>query len=279
MSLVQVVFGIFREHKTRTDDEKQIPLSEWAENMQNRQKLILKLAQAAQEATDDFHIVKASAKRTEFPINSYVLVKYRDRPPSKFHSQWKGPLRVVSYAKSNYVLQDLVTNKESTYHITQLKAFKYDEMETDPVDIARAEQQEFVVEAILDHSKVGEKRGDYKFRVKWPGYDEAKDTVSIGSHGRTAKARYCAVIDLTSGYWQAPLSKKSQSVSAFITFMGLFEWLRLPMGLKGTGSHFQQQVASRVLKGLIYKILELYLDDIIVYGRTKEEFIANLRQV
>jgi hypothetical protein len=38
---------------------------------------------------------------------------------------------VISYSKSNYVLQDLVTKKESTYHITQLKPFKYDEIETD----------------------------------------------------------------------------------------------------------------------------------------------------
>jgi hypothetical protein len=94
-----------------------------------------------------------------------------------------------------------------------------------------------------------------------------------------ARAKYFAVIDLTSGYWQAPLSKKSQVASAFITFMGLFEWLRLPMGLKGAGSHFQQQMSSRVLKGLIYHICELYLDDIIVYGRTEEEFLKNLRQV
>jgi hypothetical protein len=142
--------------------------------MQKRQNLILKLAQAAQEATDDFHIVQASAKRTEFPINSYVLVKYRDRPPSKFHTNWRGPLRVISYNKNNYVLQDLVTNKESKYHLTQLKPFKYDEMETDPLDIARAEQQEFVVEAVLDH-RAGAKRADYEFRIKWLGYDNPED--------------------------------------------------------------------------------------------------------
>jgi hypothetical protein len=61
-------------------------------------KLILTLAKAAQESTDDFHIGKASAKRTEFPINSYVLVKYRDRPPTKFHSNWNATLRVVSFS-------------------------------------------------------------------------------------------------------------------------------------------------------------------------------------
>ena len=61
--------------------------------------------------------------------------------------------------------------------------------------------------------------------------------------------------------------------------MGTYVWLRLPMGVKGVGSHFQQQIATKVLCGLIYKICELYLDDIIVHGRTEEEFLANLRQV
>ncbi len=106
LSPAQIIFGnsitldrgIFREQKIRKVDEEQIPLSKWAENMQDRQKLILKLAKATQELTDDFHIVQASAKRTQFPINSYVLVKYRDRPPTKFHSNWNGPLRVVSFS-------------------------------------------------------------------------------------------------------------------------------------------------------------------------------------
>ena len=80
LSPAQIIFGnaitldrgIFREQKVREDDEKQIPLSEWAENMQNRQKLIIKLAQLAQEKTDDFHIVQASAKRTEYPTRLFV---------------------------------------------------------------------------------------------------------------------------------------------------------------------------------------------------------------
>ena len=71
-------------------------------------------------------------------------------------------------------LQDLVSKKESSYHITQLKAFNYDEMETDPAEIARAEAQEFIVEAVLNHSK-GDKRGEYDFQIKWLGFDEPKD--------------------------------------------------------------------------------------------------------
>jgi hypothetical protein len=61
--------------------------------------------------------------------------------------------------------------------------------------------------------------------------------------------------------------------------MGVFEWLRVPMGLKSATSWFQGCLASIVLAGLIYFICELYVDDVIVHGKTKEEFLHNLEEV
>jgi hypothetical protein len=93
------------------------------------------------------------------------------------------------------------------------------------------------------------------------------------------KPKYFAVLDLTSGFFQAPLDEQSSKYSAFITWMGLFEWLRVPMGLKGAPSWFQQQLATEVLGGLLHRICELYIDDLIVYGRTFEEYIERLELV
>jgi hypothetical protein len=86
-------------------------------------------------------------------------------------------MRVVSFNKSHYVLQDLVTSKTRTFHLTQLKEFKFDEMDVDPADVARAEQQEFLVERILAHRKThgSVKRTEYDFLIKWVGYDEESD--------------------------------------------------------------------------------------------------------
>jgi hypothetical protein len=47
-------------------------------------------------------------------------------------------------------------------------------METNPIYMARAEAQEFVVEAVLNHSR-GSKRGEYDFQIKWLGYNDPKD--------------------------------------------------------------------------------------------------------
>ena len=93
------------------------------------------------------------------------------------------------------------------------------------------------------------------------------------------KAKYFGIMDLTSGYHQAPLHPDSRKFTAFITFMGVFEYLRLPMGIKGASAYFQMIMATEVLQGLIHNICECYQDDICVFGSTKDEFLANLRTI
>jgi hypothetical protein len=92
------------------------------------------------------------------------------------------------------------------------------------------------------------------------------------------KAKFFAVLDLTSGYHQVLLDAATRKYAAFITDYGVFEPVRLWMGLKTAPSYFQQHMAS-ILEGLLYIICELYLDDIIVSGSTEEDFIHNLRLV
>ncbi|NCX06361.1 MAG: hypothetical protein EBW68_11370, partial [Actinobacteria bacterium] len=86
-------------------------------------------------------------------------------------------------------------------------------------------------------------------------------------------------MDLTSGFHQTPLEESVRPLTAFITPGGLYEWIRVPMGIKGAPSYFQKTMASEVLAGLIYNLCEVYLDDIIVHGRTETEFLHNLRTV
>jgi len=61
--------------------------------------------------------------------------------------------------------------------------------------------------------------------------------------------------------------------------MGVYEWCRVPMGLKGAPSYFQGVLVSTVLVGLIYSICELYIDDLIIHAQTEKEFLKRLEQV
>ena len=94
-----------------------------------------------------------------------------------------------------------------------------------------------------------------------------------------SKPQYFAIMDLTKGFYQAPLSEESKQFTAFTCFCGLYEWNRIPMGLKGAPSFFQMVLATIVFVGLINYIMELYIDDLIIHGKTIQEFISRLRTV
>jgi hypothetical protein len=93
------------------------------------------------------------------------------------------------------------------------------------------------------------------------------------------KPKFFGIMDLTSGYHQAPLYPDSRKLSAFVTAFGIFEWNRVPMGLKAAGSYFQRTMVTQVLAGLIFNICECYLDDVITYGESEGEFVTNLEAV
>ena len=92
------------------------------------------------------------------------------------------------------------------------------------------------------------------------------------------KATYFGVIDLTAGYHQALLDPESRKYTTFKTHTGTYQWKRVPFGLKGAPSFYQEQIAH-VLEGLLYEICEVYIDDIIIFGTTEDEFARNLEQV
>uniref|UniRef100_A0A669FBS4 Gypsy retrotransposon integrase-like protein 1 n=1 Tax=Oreochromis niloticus TaxID=8128 RepID=A0A669FBS4_ORENI len=94
---------------------------------------------------------------------------------------------------------------------------------------------------------------------------------------RLGKAKYLTTIDLSKGYWQVPLTKQSQELTAFRTPWGLFEFTVLPFGLHGAPATFQR-LMDKVLCGLS-AFTCAYLDDVVVFSGTWEEHVDHLRVV
>ena len=84
---------------------------------------------------------------------------------------------------------------------------------------------------------------------------------------------------MTKGYRQWGLAPAVRQATAFITWMGIFVWNRIPMGLQPTASYFQYCMLMIVLAGLAYVVCEGYIDDIIVHGQDDPDLLVNLRQV
>ena len=75
-----------------------------------------------------------------------------------------------------------------------------------------------------------------------------------------------------------PLAPHSRKYTAFVTPDGLYQWKRLPMGLS-TAPGALQNLMEIVMSGLSMEIAMVYLDDIVVFGRTFEEHLQRLRLV
>ena len=91
-------------------------------------------------------------------------------------------------------------------------------------------------------------------------------------------AQYFSTLDLKTAYWQVPMAKSDIKKTAFICHAGLFEFVRMPMGLKNAGAFLQRAMES-ILHGLVGKICLVFLDDVVIYSNSRENHLKNLKTV
>jgi len=92
-------------------------------------------------------------------------------------------------------------------------------------------------------------------------------------------AKYFCTLDLKSGYWQVDLAKEDREKTAFaIPGGGLYHFKVMAMGLTNASATFERAM-EKVLHGLIKKTCVLYLDDIIVFGKSFSDTLENLTEV
>nr|XP_054774101.1 uncharacterized protein LOC129282203 [Lytechinus pictus] len=76
--------------------------------------------------------------------------------------------------------------------------------------------------------------------------------------------------DLASGYWQVALDKDAKAKSAFLADGGLYSWNVMPFGLCNAPATFER-LMDKVLTGLHWQTLLVYLDDLIIFGKSVEK--------
>lgn len=88
--------------------------------------------------------------------------------------------------------------------------------------------------------------------------------------------KYFSKIDLSQAYAQIILDEEARKLCTINTHKGLFRYNRLPYGISSAPGIFQRIVEQtcRKIKGVI-----IFLDDILIGGRTEEELLQNLYRV
>lgn len=90
-------------------------------------------------------------------------------------------------------------------------------------------------------------------------------------------AKWFSTIDLKNAFFHVELDERCRHLTNFFSGDGLYRCRRLPFGLCNAPDIFQEIMQSVILSGC--KGTVNYLDDVLIYGATKEEHDANLKEV
>ena len=86
-------------------------------------------------------------------------------------------------------------------------------------------------------------------------------------------------LDLKLGYWQVEMEEDNKALTAFtITTLGFYECDRMPFRLANAPTIFQHLMQS-CLGNLHLQNCIIYLDDIIIFSKTPNEYLDRLRTV
>ena len=79
-----------------------------------------------------------------------------------------------------------------------------------------------------------------------------------------------SALDMASGYWACNLREEDREKTAFLTWShGLLEWVRMSMGLKGSGATYQRML-QHILGPLLWESSMNYLDDVSIFSKNTD---------
>ena len=88
---------------------------------------------------------------------------------------------------------------------------------------------------------------------------------------------YC-FLDGYSGYFQIEIAPEDQKKTTFTCPFGTYAYMRMPFSLCNAPTTFQRCMLS-IFSDMVERIMEVYMDDITIYGGDFEECLTNLEAV
>ncbi|MBW0470318.1 hypothetical protein O181_010033 [Austropuccinia psidii MF-1] len=96
---------------------------------------------------------------------------------------------------------------------------------------------------------------------------------------KLAKAKYITKMDCMKGFHQNRVKPKSMKLLRMICHMGIYEYTRMPFGIKNAPAHFQRTMDTIFQEEILELWMVVYIDDIIIYSETWEEYVHQIDRV
>ena len=120
----------------------------------------------------------------------------------------------------------------------------------------------------IDYRRLNEVTRKYHFPL--PFIDQILERVSGHPY-------YC-FLDGCSSYFQIEISKKDKDNTTFTFPFRTYGYRRMPFSLFNAPTTFQRCMLN-IFSDMVKRIMEVYMDDITVYGGSVEECLVNLELV
>ncbi|XP_036148576.1 uncharacterized protein LOC114254896 [Monomorium pharaonis] len=219
-------------------------------------------------------------------ISSEIPVEYQEKLKEEFRHKYveaESPVEPKIKTELKLVLTDT-----KPFHYNPRRLSQYEKTELKKIldnllqkGIIRESESEYASPIVLVKKKSGDLRMcvDYRHLNKIILRENHPIPVIEEQIEIVGNKCYFSILDLKDGFYHINIVEESRKFTAFVTPFGVFEFTKMPFGLKPAPQIFQKHIYKSFKKLIESGDVGVYMDDVIVATVTIEDHIKVLSQV
>ncbi|MBW0474347.1 hypothetical protein O181_014062 [Austropuccinia psidii MF-1] len=121
--------------------------------------------------------------------------------------------------------------------------------------------------------------GDFRALNNYTKADRYPIPTIPHSLDKQEKAKYITKMDCMKGFHQNGAKPNSMKLLRIICHMGIYEYTRMPFGIKNAPAHFQRMMETIFQEEILESWMVVYINDIIIYSEIWEEHVRYMDRV